>query len=307
MPAGRPRLYGPDSQCAVEDCDRSPVSRGWCNMHYRRWRIHGDPEVVQRERTPPAECPDTCTIPEGCDRPHYAKGACHSHYQSRWQRLGSLELPPRARKPKGPKLGPRLSELTACLALDCPRNPDGSRGYCGMHYMRLLTHGSPYTVLNEVDPDRGCAVPGCERKHSGKGYCKRHYRAFVFGGEGSTWERLLRSGFTDDQIWARLSMFGCRCWMCGVGLAFREDAEIPAHRQPGELDHVKPRGSGGPDLLSNIRPACPTCNRTKFNHWVEPGQSLGDFLQSLYRGAKMMKVIRLGRFDRKKRTEVLAA
>lgn len=35
----------------------------------------------------------SCQIPEGCDRPHYAKGACRSHYQSRWLRLGSLELP----------------------------------------------------------------------------------------------------------------------------------------------------------------------------------------------------------------------
>lgn len=29
--------------CTIEDCDRPCCGRGWCRMHYSRWRRHGDP------------------------------------------------------------------------------------------------------------------------------------------------------------------------------------------------------------------------------------------------------------------------
>jgi hypothetical protein len=31
------------SGCAVTDCPNSAVKRGWCALHYQRWRKHGDP------------------------------------------------------------------------------------------------------------------------------------------------------------------------------------------------------------------------------------------------------------------------
>lgn len=38
--------------CAVEECGRAAVKRGWCDLHYTRWRKHGDPLVVHRARKP---------------------------------------------------------------------------------------------------------------------------------------------------------------------------------------------------------------------------------------------------------------
>lgn len=29
--------------CSVDGCEKRLVARGWCNMHYKRWRKHGDP------------------------------------------------------------------------------------------------------------------------------------------------------------------------------------------------------------------------------------------------------------------------
>ena len=29
--------------CDVPGCDRQTSARGWCNLHYQRWRAHGDP------------------------------------------------------------------------------------------------------------------------------------------------------------------------------------------------------------------------------------------------------------------------
>lgn len=34
--------------CSVDGCERSARARGWCPMHYSRWRHHGDPTVVLR-------------------------------------------------------------------------------------------------------------------------------------------------------------------------------------------------------------------------------------------------------------------
>lgn len=31
--------------CLVADCERPSKARGWCLMHYKRWRNHGDPTI----------------------------------------------------------------------------------------------------------------------------------------------------------------------------------------------------------------------------------------------------------------------
>lgn len=36
-----------DVPCSVEHCDRPNRKRGWCEMHYKRWRRYGDPTVCQ--------------------------------------------------------------------------------------------------------------------------------------------------------------------------------------------------------------------------------------------------------------------
>lgn len=35
--------------CSVARCDRIHYARGWCKMHYSRWRRHGDPLIVLPE------------------------------------------------------------------------------------------------------------------------------------------------------------------------------------------------------------------------------------------------------------------
>lgn len=58
---------------------------------------------------------------------------------------------------------------------------------------------------------------------------------------------------TPEQALARVAYFGDRCYMCGG------DWE--------HFDHVKPLSAGGPNLASNIRPACAGCNVRKHNNW----------------------------------------
>ena len=61
--------------------------------------------------------------------------------------------------------------------------------------------------------------------------------------------------FTAEQLTDRLSMFA-GCWMCG------DDLSDGLH-----VDHVKPLARGGWHCLSNLRPACPSCNISKGAKW----------------------------------------
>lgn len=61
--------------------------------------------------------------------------------------------------------------------------------------------------------------------------------------------------FTAEQLADRLSMFP-GCWMCGC------DRDETFH-----VDHVKPLSKGGWHCLSNLRPACPSCNLSKGAKW----------------------------------------
>lgn len=66
--------------CQIDGCEKvSALSRGMCAMHYRRFRVHGDPNKVWVMRRP-------CAV-EGCDAQSRAKEFCTKHYQA-WRTHG---------------------------------------------------------------------------------------------------------------------------------------------------------------------------------------------------------------------------
>jgi hypothetical protein len=41
--------------CAIPDCDRPQRSRGWCKLHYARWRHHGHTDLEPADPLTPAD------------------------------------------------------------------------------------------------------------------------------------------------------------------------------------------------------------------------------------------------------------
>ena len=71
------------NSCAVEDCGRVQqyLVRGMCNMHYLRWKRHGDPSEGARSKQG-----GPCSV-AGCNMRSERRGWCRKHY-TRWQRHG---------------------------------------------------------------------------------------------------------------------------------------------------------------------------------------------------------------------------
>lgn len=64
-----------------------------------------------------------------------------------------------------------------------------------------------------------------------------------------------RVRYTKAELEQRMSMFSA-CWLCGGDFV-----------EGRHVDHVKPLARGGWDCLSNLRPACPSCNIRKSAIW----------------------------------------
>lgn len=64
--------------CSIPDCDGKVKARGFCQLHYHRWRRTGDPLQVA-ERHPRGIC-----AVDGCERVTKALGLCQAHYQRQW-------------------------------------------------------------------------------------------------------------------------------------------------------------------------------------------------------------------------------
>ncbi len=83
----------PGRACSVADCDRPVQARGWCVMHWSRWRRNGDPERLQAKPMPLFEGaegqPGVCSVPD-CGRKIRARGVCVTHYQ-RWRDTGNVD------------------------------------------------------------------------------------------------------------------------------------------------------------------------------------------------------------------------
>jgi hypothetical protein len=69
--------------CLVETCKLPILYGGFCQNHYRRFIVHGDPEYEPIGRPYGTK---GCKV-DGCENKHNAKGYCNKHYM-RWKNYG---------------------------------------------------------------------------------------------------------------------------------------------------------------------------------------------------------------------------
>jgi hypothetical protein len=109
----RPRLK---TSCQAPGCTRIHRAKGYCTLHYQRWRKHGH---VMDTRSPR---PDHCQAP-GCKSKRVAAhGLCPRHYQQ-LRRHGRLTPERENMKNGGPCQFRGCDRIAVC------------RGYCPRHYM----------------------------------------------------------------------------------------------------------------------------------------------------------------------------
>lgn len=117
--------------CTFPGCARPLRSSTFCQIHYSRFKKHGDPSIVLRKRQPTQ--PTVCTI-ESCEKPCYSKGWCYKHYENNRKRGNpALDGPGQGRRPPKP--------VVPCKVEGCERTKIAAWGWCGLHYDRWKRYG----------------------------------------------------------------------------------------------------------------------------------------------------------------------
>jgi len=190
-----------ERMCSVDGCDAISVGRGWCRMHYARWKRHGAPGPAGRYRRQygqDAEC-----IVTGCTQAPGKGGMCGRHYQ-RWRTKGHPDACTRAPAEDG---WPEC-KVEGCIAVPV------ARGWCSMHWQRWRKTGDP----GPAEPSRHrfrqpngtiCAAEGCTSMVRFSDKCRRHYQEDVHRRA-----LLKRYGMTQDVYDRMVARQRNRCAIC---------------------------------------------------------------------------------------------
>lgn len=223
-----------DRTCSIFGCDRPMWARTWCGTHYKRWRLTGSTDLVERQSIP-------CSV-DGCEKVSRKRGWCNSHYH-RWRVQGDVQASVPLRS--------------------CSPNPDGSRRCfrCqevlpAERFTSNHRRGTCDECLRQERREFAAANPGYwlqwQRANPEKVSAIVHARRATR--EGRQHERI------DRNIVFERDDFTCK--LCGGAL---DMGAAKAHPLAPTLDHIVPLSRGGDHLYANVQAAHFRCNTAKGN------------------------------------------
>ena len=262
-----------DPTCEYEGCLKPKLARGWCAMHYQRWRKHGDPKKTERPAYVQAEPTGSCLhcgkpAPRRSTRgsaPSYCSTECinRAYYVRNAERLLTER---RAKRKLSRKDAPKT-----CPNCGMKFAPEATlkQRFCSKRCSQAATRDSRTRVCSEAD---------CGRPVRAKGLCNMHYKR-ALRAEGrmndknwtprkrAAWEarNALIRGAEESSTFDRVDIFERDGWVCGICLdAVDRDLAYP-HPMSASLDHVTPVSLGGSHSPENVQCSHLTCNVRKGN------------------------------------------
>lgn len=186
--------------CSVSGCAGKHYAKGWCNMHWNRWRKHGDPMLGARKTR-------LCSVP-GCGRKHLRNGYCNMH-DIRNKKHGD---PLRKSKPWNGDLKKWLTEVALQFDSDeCLRWPfssipggygrfkENGKSFAANRWLCEQEYGPPPTDKHESA--HGCGNAWCmNRKHLRWATSKENHADKIIHGTVARGARCGSARLTEDQV-----------------------------------------------------------------------------------------------------------
>lgn len=223
-------------ECTISGCGRVHLARGYCFMHYSRWKRNGSPDIVSS--ISPRNCIQ-CGVEftPGHRVPHAQVCSIKCSNVSQYAKR-KAKPPTRACERCGIAFTP-LETVTRFCSKSCSNRSNAEQR---IRDRVCLDCGTTYPTSALTSRHETC--PPCSKERMlvrvrARNKVRRYLRR---GANGPThtkadWSKLVRR-------------FGGKCAYCGAGKA--------EHR-----DHVIPITRGGTDSIGNILPSCAPCNLSK--------------------------------------------
>lgn len=139
--------------CSVPECNGSGyLTRGWCSMHYARWRRHGEVGTAKKQVSAISWAGVTCKV-DDCASPVSSVGYCTAHYK-RHLRWGDAAI----KRPVTPARDRFAAKTSKREATDCWEwaGAIGNHGYGIFHpggKVHALAHRYAYEAEYGPIPD----------------------------------------------------------------------------------------------------------------------------------------------------------
>ena len=140
--------------CSILDCKEKHIAKGYCDMHYRRWRTHGDPlahkpKDIRNEKYWKNKGVLCSSL--DCERNADRAGKCIAHYQ-RWQKYKNTYPEKPIRKMIG-----RHQTLSGYIRIPSKGHANGTRSGTIMEHVKVMSDilGRPLGKREKVHHKNG--------------------------------------------------------------------------------------------------------------------------------------------------------